>query len=330
MEWSFFTYKNSDTIKLIPYMKKTVVVLGDSWSDNDPNHTTYTKWTTLLQRDGRYKVKVYAQNGSSISGDTPNYGLNGNVAGQMQQLKSDGIENVDYVIIFGGINDFRGTVSNPYVYNKIAEFYTTLNQMYPNARIIYISNNQIFITQQQLDYFHQIVDYLRTVVGMEAYMTFGWVRASHYLSDYVHVDNDGYKDLYANILSILTGGCIETVKTVAQFSDGVTGSQIYESWVNGYPKYSVKTTVSSAHLGETTTYNITASESISDGLLLASVPFAKQLNKMYPTSAEMPTGTVKCDIAETFTTTSRLNLSNTIVIYHSSANSGVYITDDYN
>lgn len=321
-----FSYSNADTIKLIPYIKKKVVVLGDSWSDNDPDHTTYTKWTTLLERDGNYKTFVYAQNGSSISGDTPNYGLNGNVEGQMQQLESDGLKNIDYVIIFGGINDFRGTVSNPYVYNKIASFYSRLNAMFPTARIIYIANNQIYITQQQLTYFHEIVDYLRTWVGMEAYTTFGWVSPGHYLSDHVHVDDYGYKDLYANILSILNGGCINTMKTYFKYNSATTTVEIWEDWINERPKYSAKLTASSSDLGNTITLTLDAN----DGNLLASVPFCKLLNKAYVNALGIQAGILSCEVAETFTTVSRLNTTNEIKVIIPSSNAGIYLTDNYN
>ena len=63
--------------------KKRVLVLGDSWSDTDPTHTEYKKWPVILTETGRYEVINYAQNGSLISGDTPNFGLNGNVAGHI-------------------------------------------------------------------------------------------------------------------------------------------------------------------------------------------------------------------------------------------------------
>jgi len=324
-----FSYKITDAnnIKLTPYYKKKVVVLGDSWSDNDPEHTTYIKWTTLLQQDGRYSVKVYAQNGSTITGDTPTYAQNGNVAGQMEQFKADNIDNVDYIILFGGVNDFRASVTKEAISTKVESFYSTLNQMYPNARIIYIANHQIYITLEQLEYFHYTVEYLRTSVGMEAFTTFGWVMPNHYISDCVHVDNDGYRDLYANILSILTGGNINRfkVKAILPYSDSQT-IQVFEDWATGYPKYSARSIIVTADLGKTYSFNLNAT----NGNLLASVPFVKILNKFSPSSINMPHSLLSCDASDTYSTANKMNKTNTMKLLTSSQNSGWYVSDTFN
>ena len=204
--WLIFTYPQSDNIALIPYIKKKVVVLGDSWSDNDPNHTTYTKWTSLLQKDGRYSVKVYAQNGSSISGNTPNYAQNGNVLGQINQLKTDDIDNVDFIIIFGGINDFRSGVSSDTLTSAFLSHLSTLNQMYPNANINCVLNHQVFVTLEQWTYMQTVKRAIRNQTGFPCYTTFGWVKATDFISDYVHPDNDGYQNIYSNMLAIISGG----------------------------------------------------------------------------------------------------------------------------
>jgi len=329
--WLIFTFPSSDSIEFIPYFKKKIVVLGDSWSDNDPTHTTYTKWTTLLQNDGRYEVKVYAQNGSSISGDTPNYAQNGNVLGQFEQLKTDNLQGIDTIIIMGGINDFRNGVLNNSVYQKLQYFYTELNKLYPNARIIYISNNQIYITQQQLDYFNGIIGYLRAYVGMEAYTSFGWVKANHYISDHVHVDNNGYQDLYANILAILTGGQLQSVETsyqhvVAENDTTLCTMALRETWNDGHVSYAVKLVVTNYGLDKSFDVDLNAS----DGNIVASVPFTKVVNKAFTDTLGVTGAVIYSDVAETFATTNKLNLSNHIKIVTPSANSGTYLTDNYN
>ena len=328
------SYPSADesNMQVIPYIKEKIVVLGDSWSDNDPNHTTYTKWTSLLSADGRYKVIVYAQNGSSVSGNTPNYGLNGNVAGQVERLKSDNITNVDSVILFGGINDFRNGVTAQTVYNKIEEFYNELNELYPTARIIYVSNNQIYITQQQLDFFRDIHDYTRTVIGMESYDTFGWVKADHYIDDYVHVNDYGYKDIYANMLAILEGGNIHTVlnKHTVSVSDGGGGAvavlDIWERFIDGLPEYIFKLNAYSSALGNS--YDLQLSAINKD--LLASVPFCKKLNKGYVSQIGATDAVISCEVQETFTTSMRLNTSNTLKLFVPSENAGTYFSDNYN
>lgn len=320
--------KNNIVIK--PYKKHRVVVLGDSWSDNDPTHTTWTKWTTILQNDGRFDVIVYAQNGSTITGDTPNYAQNGNVLGQVNKLIEDKVENVDTVIMFGGINDFRGGATASAVYGKLSEFYNTVNTLYPTARIIYISNNQIFITKEQLVFFHTIHEYLRENIGLECFDTFGWVKPYNYLADNVHVDNEGYKDLYANILSILCGGSVVTVNTEDELTltadNTLCGAiVINEKWTNGYPVYSAKLVIYSGGLNKNLTREITTSQ----GLLLCSVPFTKIVNKHLPSAVGMTGAVFMCDCAENFETENKLNTSNTFTIKTPSSNAGTYVTDSF-
>ena len=310
--------------------KKRVLVLGDSWSDTDPTHTEYKKWPVILTETGRYEVINYAQNGSLISGDTPNFGLNGNVAGQMQKMASDNVQDIDIVILFGGINDFRGTVSNPYVYNKIQEFVTTLRARFSDARIVYISNNQLYITQQQMDYFAEICDYVRNIIGIEAFNTFGWCYPGYYLNDFVHVNNDGYRALAMNIMSILEGGSINRVKIKYKYnpSSAITVN-LRETWEGGTPHYSCNMSVSSSGLGQTFDIPFDAS-SPSTRNILASVPFCKQINKGYVSETGKPFGVLSCEAAETYTTTSRLNTTNTIKVICPSANSGAYFSEGYN
>ena len=329
-----FSYPTTDQSALIltPYYKKKVVVLGDSWSDNDPSHTSYTKWTTLLQQDGRYKVYVYAQNGSTITGDTPDYAQNGNVLGQVNKLKSDGLKNIDTIIMFGGVNDFRNGIANASVVSKIAEFYNTLNAMYPTARIIYISNHQVFITHEQLVYFHEIIDTLRNAIGLESFTTFGWVAPNHYISDHVHVDNNGYKDLYANILSILNGGSIVPIRVDCNLDLYDSGNincgyaRIKESWDNGFPSYSARVEVFEVGKGKTITRAVTSSQN----LLLASVPFTKLLNKGMATSPTIEGSIFACDASESFSTANKMNSNNTLTFVLSSENSGYYYSDNHN
>lgn len=329
--WLVFSYPTSDNISLIPYFKKKVVVLGDSWADNDPLHTTYTKWPTLLQRDGRYSVKVYAKNGAWITGETPDYDVNGNVAGQMEQLKTDNIPNVDIVILMGGINDFRGNVAVNSIASKINEFYSTLNWLYPKARIIYIANNQVFFTQEQISYFHDIINYLRAINGIEAFTSFGWVLPNHYIEDNAHVDDYGYKDIYANIISIINGGQVVTCRVETQFtlydsnSNNVGTAYIREEWKNEYPEYAAKINLYSTGLGKA----IEKAIATSDNILLSSVPFAKALYKAGG-QITYPISLMTCNVAESFETQHKLNTTNTVNFAMSTANAGIYYTGNYN
>lgn len=317
----------ASTIKIIygALNREKIVVFGDSWSDDDPDHTSYTKWTALLKENPKYNVKVYAQNGSYITGDTPNYGQNGNVAGQIEQFNTDGVANVDTFIIFGGINDFRGDVSSDDLSSKLSSIVSSLRSSFPKARFIYLANHQIFITKEQLDYFHKVVNYCRHTIGIEAFVTFGWINASHYISDMVHPDNAGYKSLFANIMSILNGGSPYYVTNTLAKTVGSTYSfAISERWVDGIPVYYTRGTLYTGGLNNTYTFTTTNT----DHYLCASIPFVTLINKVQASSANAEPCRLDNTTAETFNTTYKMNDTSSFTLKTASANSGAYRSDN--
>lgn len=309
-------------VKVINAPIKTVVVFGDSWSDNNPLHTSYRKWTTHLQETGLYDVRVYAQNGSTITGDQPSYSENGNMQGQYNQFVSDNLDKVDTFFIFGGINDFRAGVTAGNVCLKIESFINNLKANYPRARIIYIANHQIYITHEQLEYFETIVNFVRRVDRIEGYTTFGWIDARNYITDLVHPNNEGYKSLFANILAILNGGAFYYARNVYTPSTSIDGIAfyLYEDWNGGRPSYSAKATVYTAALNQTVTLVVPSSEM----QLCASIPVTLRLNKVLAGSVSAEPCCFDNNVLETFTTPNKMNDTNTFIIKTPSNNAGAY------
>lgn len=308
----------------IKYIKtgENIVIMGDSWSDTNPEHTPYTKWPVLLARDSDYNIFNYAQNGALISGNDPNYNVDGNLLGQVEYFLTQNIAHVDTFIIMGGINDFRGGVASGYVSQRIQLTEQRLRLNYPNARIIYIANHQIFVTHEQIEYFNTVLDYVHRIVGIEAYTTFGWINPTNYIEDYVHPNNAGYVSIVANIKSILNGGAPYTVKSTHTFgtvADGFT-MDVVEEWLNNAPSYRIKATLYTAGFNRLYTFDF----SNTNNYFIASVPFTKILSKVQPSTVLMQNCIVDDTVSESFSTSHKMNASNTIIVRTAGGNSGGY------
>lgn len=321
-------YNNIDNTVVLKYgndKTQTLVVFGDSWSDNDPAHTTYRKWTTHIKESNKFKLYNYSQNGSTVMGDTGVYGQNGNIQGQVNQFMSDQIDKVDTFIIFAGLNDFRSGTEWGYVAVKLESFINTLKSAYPSARVIYIANHQVFITKEQLTYFNNIAYFMRRVDRIEAFTTFGWLGANMYLDDNAHPTNEGYKCIFSNILSILLGGTIYYVTNtyMPTPAPGGLSIRIVERWTDGYPIYSTKFTAYSEAMNRTHTFSITTSEQ----KLCASVPFIMQALKT--DNINVKTAILEDTTDETFDTQYKLNTTNTILLRTPDTNAGTYMTESW-
>lgn len=309
-----------------PRSMQNIVILGDSWSDTY-SPTEYTKWPAVLESEG-YSVHNYARNGSRITGDTPSWQQNGNLEGQVQQFLSDGVKDVDTIVMFGGINDFRGGVAWGDVAVKLEDFTNRLKAVYPYARIIYVNNCQLFITYEQLWYFHLIADFVRRVLAAESFVSFGWINPGMFIDDMIHPNDNGHKAIAANMKTILNGGNPFYIhvgfETPASSLDSTMNVTIYEKWVNGWPDYSCRAQVFNAGLGTTQTISI----GTSDKKLLASVPFVMKLNKVSPPSLSAGACNFECTCSESFNTNNKMNSSNTFTITAPTANSGVYKSEN--
>lgn len=257
-------WKSSSAFKIVRRHTDSVVIFGDSWGDTDPLHTEYTKWPALLNTNTEYYVKNYCKNGATITGDSPNYNVNGNLEGQVQQFFTDNVTGVDIFIINGGLNDYRGSIQSGYVCVKLDDIISRLRAAYPAARIIYIANHQRMITADQVTYFNFIANYVRRISKAEGYTTFGWIPASSYIDDNAHPNDSGYMCLFTDILAILSGGSPKLISNSTEFSitSGSTllaTGTIIENWNNvGMPEYKIAVTVTNAGLGETLTYTVSS------------------------------------------------------------------------
>ena len=120
--------------------KGVMVVLGDSWSDeqNDPA----TSWISTVSRTlgmTAYVTNAKAGNGFAF-GDTP---IPNQIAGAVDKVVAAGYtaEDVTLVIAFGGVNDYRRGMIYAAVADGIRNTFTRSRTAFPNAKIQIICGN---------------------------------------------------------------------------------------------------------------------------------------------------------------------------------------------
>ncbi len=185
---------------------KRLVIFGDSWADTD--NTTYLKWPTRFDSNKVIVSANYAKNGSSLSGSPDQYGLNGNVGGQIAYAASDTSydkNSITDIVLMGGVNDFRNGITSSDVAIKCQDHITRLKTLYPHARMVFFINYQIYVTVEELKFCSFLQRELRRR-GLEAWHMLAWLAAGNFIEDKIHPSNDGYTQIYTNIMAVLFGG----------------------------------------------------------------------------------------------------------------------------
>lgn len=267
-----------------------VVIIGDSWADTDPNHTTYTKWPVIFEENIVCNIHNYAQNGSSFYGEDADYGLNGNVKGQTQTAINDtsfNHENVKLIIAMGGINDFRtGKTSS----ETINAFVARINEMtaeFTNARVVVFLNNQIYITDDLWNFVQTVKNGIKENLGIPAFSMMGWVPINHYISDLVHIDDTGYEIVASNVIACCFGGSPTFIQNKSQYTltDNDSNSftcNITEVFTDDSYEQAVKLIVPS---GVTESKSLSLTVNSSDKKLLVMKPTYAFMNNIGRTSA---------------------------------------------
>lgn len=274
------SYTLTETIPLLSAGESAVtsshtVIIGDSWSDTNPEHTSYTKWPVYFEQWSGTVVHNYAQNGSSIEG-ADNYATNGTHGGQVAASIADLAYDhslVNLVIIEGGVNDFRGGKAMATVANGLLSLIDRLKNEFTNARIVCILNNQIYVNRSQWDFMQGLKNYVKKERGVPCYTTFGWVPATNYTGDKVHPDDYGYAYFAANVMAACCGGAPTFVKNSATAQVGTGQSVVIEETFDNERLYrSISLTIDGAESAA----NVPVSIADSSGLL-CNIPFTCRL-----------------------------------------------------
>lgn len=124
-----------------------LVVFGDSWSDPTSLDAI---WPALAGAELNLNVDNYALSGGYISGTASN-----SLTSQVTTFYNDALVDktkVKYIVILGGVNDYRNSVTWTDLYTKLEEQIELLKTYCPQAKIIYVSNCRWYYDKDQGDY----------------------------------------------------------------------------------------------------------------------------------------------------------------------------------
>ena len=116
--------------------KNDVIIIGDSWSDTNADHTDYVKWPVYFEKWIRCNLHNYAMNGSRVYGED-DFALNGTHGGQVAEAIQDtsfSHNNVSLIIIEGSINDYNHSNTVEQVVSAFTSHINRLHTEFQNAK----------------------------------------------------------------------------------------------------------------------------------------------------------------------------------------------------
>lgn len=180
--------------------KKELVIFGDSWSDAN---VTNSIWGAIVGNKLGLNVNNYAKSSAYMSG-TDDISLQN----QVTQFLNSSVDKtkVKYIVILGGVNDFRNNVTYLDLVTSLTNQITRLESVCPKAKIVYISNTEYPYTEKQGVYWSGVHQAIRINTQITTLSLFNIMGRGIFDSSYFHLTQDGYRLLASNIISLLTGG----------------------------------------------------------------------------------------------------------------------------
>lgn len=178
-----------------------LVIFGDSWSDNT---VTDSIWGAIVGEKLNLTVENYAKNAGYMYGNNA-IDLPSRVT---DYLESDSDKTkVKYIIIMGGINDYRHDITLNNLVSSLTTQITRLEENCPQAKIVYISNCEYPYDISQGVYWTGVHELLRINTSIATLNLFNIIgKGAFNTSNYFHLTQNGYRLLASNIVSLLTGG----------------------------------------------------------------------------------------------------------------------------
>ena len=131
---------------LHPYVNKFCVV-GDSWSDPALEQNTWMQ--TFKDCTGWNLLHNYAINAAGFIAHDPNL-----ISNQIEAfIQSDYLDKTDFLIMVGGINDYRNGVTRVDLRVEILRIITRLKAVGYTGKIVYAPNYQYPYDYEQMTYF---------------------------------------------------------------------------------------------------------------------------------------------------------------------------------
>lgn len=176
-----------------------LVIFGDSWSDPTVDNVVYPG---IIADYLSLTLHNYAKSGALITGtrtiDFDN---------QIELFRTSGINfsKVKYILLFGGINDYRSSVSSSTLRIKISNLENQLSTLCQNATILYVSNCQFPMTREQTAYWHSIHNALSAGGSYPSLNLEGFFSTALMNSTLFHLTEPGQQLLAVNLCKALTG-----------------------------------------------------------------------------------------------------------------------------
>ena len=181
-----------------------LIIFGDSWSDPNVEDAI---WGNLIGNLLNLNVTNYAVSGSFMhnEGET-------SLHNQVTQFINSSIDKnkIKYIVILGGINDYRHNATAELTASAIITEIETLHNASSNAKIIFVSNCQYPYTLNQGVFFDELHMRIRQSSMIATWNMFNNLGKALYNSEnYFHLTKTGQKYMLSNIICMLTGGEIQ-------------------------------------------------------------------------------------------------------------------------
>lgn len=181
-----------------------IVVFGDSWTDSS---VPEAKWPQYVADHLQLTLHNYAVNGAGYVMPVTNL-----ISSQVTVAEYDSTYNhnkVRYVVLGGGINDYRNNVTLNDLKAEITTLYYRLKTIYPNAKIIYVNNFQYPYTDDQSSYWY-LLQYQLATNGVSVLNQDGYFKSAFFnQQNFYHLTQYGSYLYGSNIMSALSGGQIK-------------------------------------------------------------------------------------------------------------------------
>ena len=181
-----------------------LVIFGDSWTDPT---VPDVRWPGVAADDLRLTAHNYAINGAGFVHPASNL-----IDTQITTAENDTSYNhnkVKYVVLAGGINDYRNSVSLNDIKVAIIAAHVRCKNIFPNAKILYVNNFEYPYTDTQSSYWYKL-QYELANDGVEVLNQDGFFKSKFFnQGNFFHLTPDGYKIFGSNIVAALAGGQIK-------------------------------------------------------------------------------------------------------------------------
>jgi hypothetical protein len=183
-------------------IKDTFIAFGDSWTASSVSNSI---WTNVLATNLGLNFKNYAVDGAGFVNN--NYGLISDQVNIFNDDIQDKVINpnkVKYVIVMGGINDFRYNVAYMTLVNEIKSVFNNIKSLVPDAKLLYVANCQYPYQYNQFSYWKNVK---ANLIGVDTLILINKIPMKYFDSTYFHLNQDGQKLFLAqNIQNIFEGG----------------------------------------------------------------------------------------------------------------------------